>query len=253
MIVTLAQIAPKLGINNIDLHLEAIAAHKDHADLIIFPELSLHGYSLQDKVYEIAADTEMITPLIEASKEIDIIFGMAYTQNRAIYNAALYLSGGEVKHRHFKNILANYGMFEEARYFVKGTNLEPFETSMGSSMLIVCEDLWQAEVMAKIAHIKPVNLFVVANSPARDFEAGELLIERQWDALLKSTALLANCNVIFVNRVGFEDGLGFWGGSRIISPSAETLFEMPLFETSLDSFDLKRNNFRAKQMIMKHG
>ena len=253
MKVTLAQFAPKLAKDNIQTHLDIINKHKSQSDLIVFPELSLHGYLLQDKVYEDAYTLTDLSVLIEASKEVDIIIGLALKEEKAIYNSALYLSGGTVLHTHHKNHLANYGMFEEARYFFKGEVTQSFQTDFGESMVLVCEDLWRASIVAKVADYKPKYLFVIANSPARDFEEKELLIQSQWQALLKSTALLSGTTVVFVNRTGFEDGLGFWGGSCVISADAKVIHQLELFKENIKTVDIKAGLFEAKKMIMKHG
>jgi predicted amidohydrolase len=253
MKITLAQIAPKLSLGNIELHLDIINEYKSKSDVIVFPELSLHGYLLQDKVYENAYELEAIETIIEASKEVDIVLGMALKESKAIYNAALYLSQGQVDHIHRKNHLPNYGMFEEARYFFKGETTEMFDTKFGASMLVVCEDLWRASIISTIAENKPKYLYVIANSPARDFSDEGLLIEAQWNSVLKSTALLSGTTVIFVNRTGFEDGLGFWGGSSVIAPNTEVLQKCQHFKSELLTIDTSKSLFEASRMIMKHG
>ncbi len=253
MKITLAQIAPKLSLDNMDMHLELIQKHQSESDVIVFPELSLHGYLLQDKVYENAYTIDAIQPLIEASKNVDLVVGMALKENKAIYNAGLYLSGGKVCHVHCKNHLPNYGMFEEARYFFKGKETEMFDTAMGESMVVVCEDLWRAQIIARIAELKPKYLYVLANSPARDFSDEGLLIESKWQSVLKSTALLAGTTVVFVNRVGFEDGIGFWGGSAIFAPDTTRLHQCAYFKQEVVTLDVSQSLFDANRMIMKHG
>jgi predicted amidohydrolase len=89
--------------------------------------------------------------------------------------------------------------------------------------------------MADVAALKPEFVYVVANSPARGFEEEGLFIEEQWDALLKALAHLSNSYVVFVNRVGFEDGLGFWGGSRVITPRGDIEQSLPLFDEAVVS------------------
>ena len=253
MRVTLAQISPKLSCDNIQAHLDIITEHKEQSDVIVFPELSLHGYLLQDKVYENAYTLDDIEVLIQASKEVDIVVGMVHQDAKAIFNTALYLSQGKVGHIHHKNHLPNYGMFEEARYFFKGESVDSFDTEYGDVMMLVCEDLWRAEIIATVAEKKPKYLYVLANSPARDFSDEGLLIESQWLSILKTTALLSGTTVIFVNRTGFEDGLGFWGGSCVITPDSQTLAQCQLFKPEVLTLDLRSSLFDANRMIMKHG
>ena len=235
MTVTLVQNAPRLNRSNLDSALALVGAYAAESDVLVFPELALNGYLLQDKVYEDAWSRDELTPLAEASRACDIVIGAALKENGRTYNASCYFSGGELCHIHRKLHLPNYGMFEEARYFFKGARIDAFDTVHGRSVMLVCEDLWRAQTMADVAALKPEIVYVVANSPARGFGDGGLAIEGQWDALLKSLAQLANTYVVFVNRVGFEDGLGFWGGSRVITPRGGIEARLPLFEEAVSA------------------
>jgi predicted amidohydrolase len=80
-------------------------------------------------------------------------------------------------------------MFEEARFFTKGENINTFKTKFGVFAMIICEDLWRAETINILSQINPDFISVISNSPARDFKDGGLEIEDQWNALLKSCAL----------------------------------------------------------------
>jgi len=235
MTITLVQNAPKLNRSNLETSLEQIEHHAVMSDVIVFPELALNGYLLQDKVYEDAWYVEELRELERASLRCDIVIGAALKENGRTYNAALYYSGGTLQHLHRKLHLPNYGMFEEARYFFKGGAIESFETGFGRCVMLVCEDLWRSETMADVSACKPEIIYVIANSPARGFEEEGLAIEQQWDALLKTLAQLSNAYVVFVNRTGFEDGLGFWGGSRVITPRGHGESVLPLFEEAVVS------------------
>lgn len=250
MKVSLAQISPRLNRNNIELHLKEIEACT--ADVIVFPELSLNGYLLQDKVYEDAFSVEELECFLQASHSIDIVLGCALRENHRIFNAALYFSKGELKHVHHKVHLPNYGMFEEARYFFKGEKIDFFDTCYGKSAMVVCEDLWRAQSIADLSSQNPEIIYVLANSPARDFREDGLLIKEQWTAILKTTALLCGSYVVFVNRVGFEDGIGFWGSSMIVSPSGEIEAELKGFEVQCESFVLNKGLHFAQKQIIKN-
>ena len=201
-----------------------------NTDLVIFPELALNGYLLKDAVFEDAYEMSEIEEFAKLSSEKDIVFGCVLKVGYKFFNSAVYCSSGEILHIHHKNILPNYGLFQEARFFFEGDILESFDASYGKVMMVVCEEMFSAKVIEKIALIKPQLLIVLANSPARGFEDDKLLIEYQWNALLSSSAILSGANVVFVNRVGFEDGLGFWGGSRLINPKGEIVKKAELFE-----------------------
>ncbi len=250
MKVCLAQVSPKLNRSNIEMHLQEIKSC--NADVIVFPELSLNGYLLQDKVYEDAFSLEELDCFVQASHNIDIVLGCALRQNHRIFNAGIYFSKGEVLHVHHKVHLPNYGMFEEARYYFKGDSIEFFKTAYGYTALVVCEDLWRAESIAELSSKKPELIYVLANSPVRDFKENGLLIKEQWEAILKTTALLCGAYVVFVNRVGFEDGIGFWGSSMIITPSGEKEAELEGFQAETKSFELNRQLHFAQKQIIKN-
>ena len=235
MTITLVQNAPRLNRTNLQSAVALIVEYAQGSDVVVFSELALNGYLLQDKVYEDAWCLDELEPLAAASRECDIVIGAALKEQGRTYNASLYFSDGTLTHIHRKLHLPNYGMFEEARYFFKGGSIDAFDTAYGRSVMLVCEDLWRAQTMADVAALTPEFVYVIANSPARGFDEAGLAIEGQWDALLKALAQLANTYVVFVNRVGFEDGLGFWGGSRVITPRGEVEKRLPLFDEAVVS------------------
>jgi omega-amidase len=249
--VALVQNAPALNRSNFAETLAQFAEASRGADVVVFPELALNGYLLQDKVFEDAWTIEELDDLAAAAQSVDLIVGAVIKESGRTYNSALYFSGGELLHMHRKVHLPNYGMFEEARYFFAGERIETFSTRFGKTAMLVCEDLWRAETVASLAAAKPQVVYVIANSPARDFSETGLLIEEQWDALLKSTALLCSAYVVFVNRVGFEDGLGFWGGSRVITPKGEVEHRLPNFEPTLETVKLNHALYAVQEWLAK--
>jgi len=250
MTLTLVQNAPRLNRANLERVLGTLDGIET-ADVVVFPELALNGYLLQDKLFEDAWTPDALSPLAEASRRFDIVVGAAVALEGRTYNAALYYSEGALVHLHRKIHLPNYGMFEEARYFFRGETIEAFEMKMGKAVMLVCEDLWRAQTLADVAAMQPDTVYVVANSPARGFGDDGLAIERQWDALLRSLALLGSCYVVFVNRVGFEDGLGFWGGSRVITPAGEIECVLPLFEEATVNVRPDRQLHRVQKWMAK--
>ena len=251
MKVALIQSAPKLNRSNLSDVLGLVEANA-HADVVVFPELSLSGYLLQDKLYEDAWKIDELSPLAEASVKCDIAIGAALWDEGKVHNSALYFSQGKLLHIHHKNHLPTYGMFEEGRYFASGDTIESFETPYGNAIMVICEDLWRAETLAEITASDAEMVYVLSASPARGFEEDSLEIESQWDALLKATALLSHNYVVFVNRVGFEDGLGFWGGSRVITPMGITEYRLSLFEREEKHCSLDGNLKKLGRYLAKH-
>ena len=249
--VAMVQNAPRLNRSNFKATLELFREAGAGADVVVFPELALNGYLLQDKVFEDAWELRELEDLAAASQSVDLIVGAALKRDSRTYNCALYFSGGELLHVHDKVHLPNYGMFEEARYFFRGSAVETFETKFGVTAMLVCEDLWRAQTVSELAAAKPHVIYVIANSPARGFGDEGLAIEAQWDALLKSAALLCSAYVVFVNRVGFEDGLGFWGGSRVVTPKGEIEHRLPNFESACETVKLNHSLYAVEEWLAK--
>ena len=254
MKVSLAQIKPKLSKDNIKKHTYYIKkAIEDGADIIIFPELSLNGYTLMDLVYEDAYTLDELNGFKELSIDIDIILGAALRDGHKIYNSAIYFSQGKIINIYHKNSLPNYGMFQEARFFFSGSTLEPFETKFGSAVTVICEDLWNSKIIDKIVSIKPDMIYVLSASPARGFSEEGLEIEQRWHSILSTTSSLSGTHTIFVNRVGFEDGLGFWGGSRVIDPRGMLQIKAKLFEEELLNTILDRQLSYTQKYMLRMG
>ncbi len=190
--------------------------------------------------------------LANASTLCDIAIGAAIWDDGKVYNSALYFSKGELLHIHHKNHLPTYGMFEEGRYFAAGDACQSFQTAHGTCTMVVCEDVWRAQTFAALASLDTDIIYVLAASPARDFSEEGLLIESQWDALLKSLALLTKAYVVFVNRVGFEDGLGFWGGSRVITPAGSVEYRLPLLDQESKIVSLNHKLQKLERYIAKN-
>lgn len=252
MKVALIQSAPKLNRTNLVDVLALIEVNKEVADVVVFPELSLSGYTLQDKLFEDAWKVEELEGLVEASQTCDIVIGAALWDNGYVFNSALYFSKGSLLHIHHKNHLPTYGMFEEGRYFSAGNVINSFQTPNGNAVMIICEDLWRAESIAAIAASEAEIVYVLAASPARNFGNKGLEIEAQWEALLKTTALLSHNYVIFVNRVGFEDGLGFWGGSLVVSPVGMVEYKLPLFDDTTIVVEINSNLQKVGRYLAKN-
>ncbi|MDF1882805.1 nitrilase [Sulfurimonas sp. SAG-AH-194-C21] len=219
MKVTLAQISPKLNKTNLADMVKIINSVKDSSELIVFPELSLSGYMLQDKLSEDAWSIEELDELRGLSKDIDIVVGAAFRGKSHFRNAALYFSKGEFISRHNKVHLPNYGMFEEARYFEAGNIFESFIVDDKTISMVICEDLWHKNVHHDLIGQNPDIIIALVASPARGFSDDGLEIQTQWYDIIKTVALECSAKLIFVNRVGFEDGLGFWGGSCTVDES----------------------------------
>ncbi len=238
MRVTLAQSAPKLNRSNLQVIIEIITKYKDESDLIVFPELSLNGYLLQDKLYEDAWRIDELSELKQLSNEVDIVVGAALRDEDLFRNAALYFTNGELLSQHNKVHLPNYGMFEEARYFEAGDIFESFKVKDKKISMLVCEDLWHKSVHSDLIHENPDLIIALVASPARGFNNDGLDIQEQWYSIIKQVSKECNAKLIFVNRVGFEDGLGFWGGSCIVDENSTIVHKLDNYKTLIETFKI---------------
>ncbi|WP_455756543.1 nitrilase-related carbon-nitrogen hydrolase [Sulfurimonas sp.] len=238
MRVSLAQISPKLNRSNLETIISYVNEFKDESDLIVFPELSLNGYMLQDKLFEDAWSIDELQELSIASRHVDIVVGAALRDGDNFTNSALYFSGGKLLSKHNKVHLPNYGMFEEARYFKPGDIFESFKSSYGKISMLVCEDLWHKSMHDDLIKENPDLIIALVASPARGFNDNGLEIEDKWLDIIKTISKDCNAKVVFVNRVGFEDGLGFWGGSCIVDENSNIMHYLPHYEKIVKTFNI---------------
>ena len=238
MRITLAQTSPKLNRSNLGVIIEIIESAKNESDLIVFAELSLSGYMLQDKLSEDAWELEELDTLKELSKDVDIVVGAAFVSDGHFSNSALYFSKGQFLSRHDKVHLPNYGMFEEARYFEAGNIFESFLVKNKRVSMVICEDLWHENVHNDLIAQNPDTIIALVASPARGFSDDGLAIQKQWYEIIETVAAECSAKLIFVNRVGFEDGLGFWGGSCIVDENGQRVAELENYKTQIKTFEI---------------
>lgn len=223
--VALAQIAPRLGDvrYNLDLHLRtAERARRERAQVLVFPELSLTGYVLRDQVPEVAQRLEgpVLERLRRACRRLDIVLGLVEEgPGHRFYNAAVYLADGAVRHVHRKVYLPTYGMFDEGRDFAAGDRVRIFQAGFGAAGILICEDAWHPALPWLLAQQGAEVLFVLSSGPTRGARPGRGVTSvAVWHDLLRVTAQFQTAWVVYVNRVGYEDGLNFGGGSSVMDP-----------------------------------
>ena len=150
--IALAQINTRLGVPeaNLEKHLVMVKdAQASGADLMLFPELSLTGYILQDLASAVAhqptTSDPIFKPLLQASQNLDIVVGFVEEDHRhRFYIASAYLSQNRVVHVHHKVYLPTYGLFDEGRFFAWGDTVRAFDTRFGRAGMLICEDFWHA-------------------------------------------------------------------------------------------------------------
>jgi len=258
--VALAQIAPVLGDRqrNIAKHLEWIdAAKREKADLVVFPELSLTGYFLRDMVPEVAMErtSPEIEPLIAAADSLGVVMGFVEEAGgHQFFNSALYATGGAIAHVHRKVYLPTYGLFEEQRYFSAGKRFCAFDVArFGRVGMLVCEDLWHVSA-ATIMQAEEVDVLIcIINSPARGVTGPKIGTAETYALLARTFSQLLGAMIVVVNRVGFEDGLCFFGGSMVVGPDGRMLAEAPAFDECLTIATCDLDDLRRQRLITPLG
>jgi predicted amidohydrolase len=256
--IALAQVEPVLGnlSSNVEMHLgRAREALRRGADLLVFPELSLTGYLLQDLVADLAvrlADPRPLRPLLEMSRRIAMAVGLVEeSEGHRYHNSAVYLEGGRIRHVHRKVYLPTYGMFDEGRYFAAGDRLQAFSARHGRFGMLICEDLWHASTSLVLAQDGADYLLVLSNGPTQGIDAREgLASQATWRDLARVIAQLQTCYVAWVNRVGFEDGINFGGGSLVVDPFGRILAAGKVLEDDLVTCDLPRSSLRRARTAL---
>lgn len=240
--LALAQINTVLGNvpANLAKHLELIdQALAQEADLLVFPELSMTGYLLQDMVPQVAmrpnAKDPVFSKLLQASQKIDLVVGFVQEDERnRFYIASGYLSGGEVVHVHQKIYLPTYGLFDEGRFFAWGDSVRAFDTRFGRFGMLVCEDFWHASVPYLLWQDGADVLIFSSASPGRGLSNEPLVDSARWvDHINRAYASMFTTFVAHTNRVGHEDGLHFWGGAMVYDPNGDVLARAPQCEETL--------------------
>lgn len=260
--IAIAQINPALGDieKNIKKHIQFIDnAIKKKADMVVFPELSLTGYSLKDLNFDLALNpyaNEILKPLKERSKKITIICGgVEEDENFGVFNSAFYIEDGAVKFTHKKIYPPDYGMFEEIRYFSKGKEADVHDTKFGKIGVLVCEDLWHMSLPLLLGLKGAKVIIAIACSPTRLALNSKSKILKNYEINSeqhKSYARLLSLYVVFVNRVGFEDGVNFWGGSEIVDPFGNVNKAAKFFDEDLIFSDINMNTVRRSRHLARH-
>jgi predicted amidohydrolase len=197
-------------------------AKEQGAALAVFPEMSLTGYVIRDQIYELA---ETIPgPTIKKVEELakntgmHIIFGMPELSEKTqatLFNTAVFVGPQGYIGKYRKMYLPNHSVFEEKRYFRPGYKTAAFQTPLGNIGLCICYDIFFPEVI-RLTRLKGAQLIIcISASPA--------IRQSYFETLTCARAIENTAYVAYVNLAGVEDGLQFWGGSRLVSPNGDVL------------------------------
>jgi predicted amidohydrolase len=253
MRVALAQTDSILGNTEENLRKarEVVAEARNRgADLTVFPELSLSGYAVGELGADVVIEvqSEAITSLAEAAGEMAVVVGFC-EEGRGFqtYNSAAYLEGGMVRHLHRKLYLPNYGIYEERKHYNPGQSMRAFDTGFGRMAILICNDAWQPFLPFIAVQDGAQVLIIPADSGSYPSYAELLDTRDYWRGITRFYARMLQSYVIFVNRVGRQDRIVFWGYSHVVDPWGSVMSEGPLHEEALLTVDIDLADVRRRR------
>jgi predicted amidohydrolase len=259
--IALAQVAPRLGELDANLgrhHALLREARGEGAGLVVFPELGLTGYLLQDLAADVAMrlDDPRLTALAveTAGGASAVVSFVEESADHRLFITAVLLEDGEVRHAHRKVHLPTYGLFDERRFFAPGDTLRAVPSRLGVGVgLAICEDFWHLSTAQLLALDGAQVLINVSSSPGRDLAASNevgLGTATSWRTLMRAYAQLTTSFVVFCNRVGVDESISFWGGSEVIAPNGARVFGAPMFEEGLFYADVDLADIRRERISL---
>lgn len=239
-----AQISSKFA--NVRLNVEkhthtSLQAKKDGADIVLFPELGLSGYSLRDLTLQLALkpDSLELEPILKASREIAIVCSFPeLCPDHVVRISAAMFDRGEIVHVYRKVHPPTHGMFEELRYFGRGDSIRAFDTRFGRMGMMICRDFWHPEQAYVLARDGTEIILGCSAIPARSLNAKGFAVSGSFESTVRS---IATCNQVYAassNKVGFEDGVAFMGASVAFSPTGRQVAKLPEIDEKVEIFDI---------------
>lgn len=255
--VSIAQFTPVIAEPEINIgkHVEYTdRALAEGSSLIIFPELSLSGYSLRDAAAEVAItpDDPILDPLLERSERISICLGSAeISEDYFIYNSSFFLEAGEVINVTRKIYPPTYGVFDEKRFFAQGRRTRSFESRLGRFGTVICNDARHPGLIYVQAMDGCRFLIIQSAVPARGFPSGEkpAPIEYFRTGNIHYSSVYS-MYVFFANLAGSEEGLIFGGNSMIVAPGGAVIAEAPLFREAVISAEVSEEAVKRHRIAV---
>src|SRR5213594_4031984 len=278
--IAIAQIRPTKGEYSANLQriggvLAQLAKLEPAVDLVVFPETATSGYFVEGGVRDVAVTAGTLFRDLGLQHEaaqappLDVAVGFYEVFQNRFYNSCLYASLGNasprnasrgnasprsasprgtpgIRHIHRKLFLPTYGVFDEERFVERGRELHAFDTRLGRTAILICEDAWHS-IAGTIAALEGAQLILVPSaSPARGTGMDEEGVRLpasvvRWERILRNLAEEHGVYVAYASLVGFEGGKGFPGGSVVVSPSGDVVLRGPLFEEAVLTYDLDLN------------
>jgi predicted amidohydrolase len=205
-----------------------------NADLLIFGELFLSGYGKAERSKELAEEMEgsSLGFISQLAKEYNkyLVIGCPLKVKEQIYNSALIFYPSGERGIYHKSYLPNFGPFKEKAYFAQGREIKLFDLGIGKVSLSICYDAFFPELW-KLAALKGAELIICIS-------ASPFQTRYYFETVLPARALENTVFIAYVNLVGKQDNMLFWGGSQAYGPWGNLLVKAPYFKERIDYADL---------------
>jgi NAD+ synthase (glutamine-hydrolysing) len=232
--LALAQFNPVVGdlVGNADAIIERLGAARDSgAQVVVFPELALCGYPPEDLVLRedfLVAASAQLERVAARATDIVAVVGYPMAHPAGVANAVAVLAGGELVASYRKQLLPNYGVFDERRYFIPGD--EPLVINAGGIPVgvSICEDVWFDDPV--YSGLSGLGARLILNASASPFHTGKAHAREE---MLRERANRFDVPIAYCNAVGGQDELVYDGASAVIAANGEVLARAPQFEDAL--------------------
>ncbi len=240
-------------------NLAHIVGAAGNADVLLTPELSLTGYDVGDAAHHLATPLRVGEPLPHGSCDVAtaLVLGLIERGHDGVpYNAAALVQQKRVRFRHRKIYLPTYGMFDEARFFGRGSTIAPTELNGWSVGILVCEDFWHPGLIYTLAAAGIDLLLVQAAAPGRGvWDGGDgdspFASGATWEGIARTTARLYGIYVALANRTGVEGAVTFAGGSLVAAPTGDIIARAGPTPTRIE-VELRRSDLMAARRPYAH-
>jgi NAD+ synthase (glutamine-hydrolysing) len=213
----------------------ALARDQHHADVVVFPELTLSGYPPEDLLFHAGLRRQVAAGLTRVTHEvigIDAIVGYPEYAGNAIYNSAAFVRSGIILANHRKRELPNYKVFDEKRYFKPGHASTIVDIKGVRTSILVCEDIWEP-TPAQAAKDAGAQLIIVINGSPYS-----LNYQQRRESIVRDRVRAVGLPIVYLNLLGGQDELVFDGGSFVMNAQGEVVQRAAPFTEALFTVDL---------------
>jgi len=237
---------------NLTKIVDLIERHRGKTDLLVFPEYALCGYLTGQDVYDYALRTndDRFRELVVATSGITIaICFIEETGAFNFYDSMAIISDGQILGIHRKIYLVNYGVFEERRHFSVGPKHTSIDCGPFRLSPFVCADAWNP-ALVHLAGMDLAHIFIISACSPTQGLGSRLSTQESWHRINQFYASMYGVYVLFVNRVGDDGGLQFWGGSQVVDPFGRVIAEAKLLEEDVIEADVHLAEVREARTVL---